>query len=100
MKSFRILALAGDGSGPEIVEQAGRVLSGIQTKYSVKFTITYAPVGGASVDRFTVPLTEEVLELALKSDAVLLGAVGGPKWEGLDYSITPERALLSLRKEL
>ena len=100
MKSFRILALAGDGIGPEIVEQARRVLSGIQTKYSVKFTITSAPVGGASVDRFTVPLTEEVLELALKSDAVLLGAVGGPKWEGFDYSIRPERALLSLRKEL
>src|SRR3990170_770741 len=100
MKSFRILALAGDGIGPEIVEQARRVLSGIQTKYSVKFTITSAPVGGASIDRFMVPLTEEVLELALKSDAVLLGAVGGPKWEGLDYSIRPERALLALRKEL
>src|SRR3989304_4712783 len=100
MKSFRILALAGDGIGPEIVEQARRVLSGIQTKYSVKFTITSAPVGGASIDRFMVPLTEEVLELALNSDAVLLGAVGGPKWEGLDYSIRPERALLGLREKL
>jgi 3-isopropylmalate dehydrogenase len=57
-------------------------------------------VGGASIDAHGVPLTDEVLELALETDAVLLGAVGGPKWENLDYSIRPERALLALRKEL
>jgi 3-isopropylmalate dehydrogenase len=95
-----VLVLPGDGIGPEIVREARKVLELIGKKYEVGFSLREALVGGASIDAHGVPLTDEVLELALETDAVLLGAVGGPKWEDLDYSIRPERALLSLRKEL
>ena len=100
MKGYRILVLPGDGIGPEITREALKVLRFVGERYGVGFHITEALVGGASIERHGVPLTEEVLDLALKSDAILLGAVGGPRWEGLDYSVRPERALLALRKEL
>lgn len=100
MKRFNVAVLPGDGIGPEIVGEAIKVLKNIGKKFNAEFVLTEAPVGGASIDANGVPLTDDVLKLALKSDAVLLGAVGGPKWEGLDYSIRPERALLALRKEL
>ena len=92
--------MPGDGIGPEIVGEALKVLKAVGKRFSAEFIATEALVGGASIDAFGKPLTDEVLKLALGSDAVLLGAVGGPKWEGLDYSIRPERALLALRKEL
>ncbi|MBI1911608.1 MAG: 3-isopropylmalate dehydrogenase [Deltaproteobacteria bacterium] len=100
MKRFNVAVLPGDGIGPEIVGEAIKVLNLIGTKFNAEFKLTEALVGGVSIDANGVPLTEEVLKLALGADAVLLGAVGGPKWEGLDYSIRPERALLALRKEL
>lgn len=100
MKSYRVLVVPGDGIGPEIVREAVKVFLSSGKRHGVKFSLTEALAGGASIDRFGVPLTEEVLKAALGSDCVLLGAVGGPKWEGLDYSVRPERALLSLRKEL
>jgi 3-isopropylmalate dehydrogenase len=100
VKRFEVLVLPGDGIGPEIVNEARRVLELTGKENGVEFSLKEALVGGASIDAHGVPLTDEVLGLALKSNAVLLGAVGGPKWEGLDYSIRPERALLSLRKEL
>lgn len=100
MKRFNVAVLPGDGIGPEIVYEATRVLKAAGRKHGCEFSLHDAHVGGASIDAYGVPLKDSVLELALKSDAVLLGAVGGPKWEGLDYSIRPERALLALRKEL
>ncbi len=100
MRSYNISVLPGDGIGPEIVEEALKVLAVIGEKYGRRFDLHRAEVGGASIDAFGVPLKDEVLTSARKSDAILLGAVGGPKWEGLDYSIRPERALLALRKEL
>jgi len=100
VKRFNVAVLPGDGIGPEIVGEALKVLKAVGKKFSAEFIATEALVGGASIDAFGKPLTDEVLKLALGSDAVLLGAVGGPKWEGLDYSIRPERALLALRKEL
>lgn len=100
MKRFNVAVLPGDGIGPEIVGEALKVLKAVGKKFSTEFVATEALVGGASIDAFGKPLTDEVLKLALGSDAVLLGAVGGPKWEGMDYSIRPERALLALRKEL
>jgi 3-isopropylmalate dehydrogenase len=100
VKSYRITVLPGDGIGPEIVEEALKVLNVIGEKYGHRFDLQRAEVGGASIDAFGVPLKDEVLTSARESDAILLGAVGGPKWEGLDYSIRPERALLALRKEL
>ncbi len=100
MKRFNIAALPGDGIGAEIVAEAIKVLKAVEKKSNLEFVLTEALVGGASIDAYGRPLTDETLSLALKSDAVLLGAVGGPKWEGLDYSVRPERALLALRKEL
>lgn len=100
MKKYNILALPGDGIGPEIVNEALRVLGKVAGRFNVDFTVNAALVGGASIDQSGMPLTEEVLQAALAADAVLLGAVGGPKWEAMDYSIRPERALLALRKEL
>ncbi|MEE9615286.1 MAG: 3-isopropylmalate dehydrogenase [Thermodesulfobacteriota bacterium] len=96
----RILVLPGDGIGPEIIREATRVLAAVAKRYTVGIELVDELVGGASIDAHGVPLTDRVLELALGSDCVLLGAVGGPKWEGLDYSVRPERALLRLRKEL
>ncbi|MDH4226160.1 MAG: 3-isopropylmalate dehydrogenase [Deltaproteobacteria bacterium] len=96
----KILAIAGDGIGPEIVDEAVKVLECVEEKFNVEFEVTEALVGGASIDVNKTPLTDEVLGMAKEADAVLLGAVGGPKWEALDYSIRPERALLKLRKEL
>lgn len=100
MKRFSIAVLPGDGIGPEIVGEAVKILKAVGKKFNTEFVLNNALVGGASIDAYGVPLKDDVLSLAMKSDAVLLGAVGGPRWEGLDYSIRPERALLALRKEL
>lgn len=100
MKRYSIAVLPGDGIGPEIMHEATMVLNAVGKKAGVEFALTEALVGGSSIDASGVPLTDEVLKLTLLSDAVLLGAVGGTKWEALDYSIRPERALLALRKEL
>ncbi|MFY9268265.1 MAG: 3-isopropylmalate dehydrogenase [Candidatus Manganitrophaceae bacterium] len=99
-KAYKIAVLPGDGIGYEIVPQAVAVLETIGKKLGHRFEFQNAIVGGAAIDRFGKPLPEETLRLALDADAVLLGAVGGPKWEGLDYAIRPERALLGLREKL
>ena len=100
MKSYRIAVLPGDGIGPEIVREAVKVLGVVAERTGVRFDLQEGLVGGAAYDRFGTPLPEEVMQLALASDAVLLGAVGGPKWESLDYSVRPERGLLGLRSGL
>ena len=100
MKNYKIAVLPGDGIGPEIVGEAIKVLKTVGKKHKISFNLQEALVGGASIDKYGVPLTNETLKLAQESNAVLLGAVGGPKWEGYDYSVRPERALLALRKEL
>jgi len=100
VKRFKVAVLKGDGIGPEIVDEALKTLTVIGKKFNVSWTLVEALVGGASIDESGVPLTDETLDLAFRSDAILLGAVGGPKWEGLDYAVRPERALLKLRKEL
>jgi 3-isopropylmalate dehydrogenase len=95
-----IAVLAGDGVGQEIVPEAVRVLQAVGQRFGHTFEFIEAPVGGQAIDQTGVPLPPKTLVLAKRSDAVLLGAVGGPKWEGLDYSIRPERALLGLREQL
>ena len=100
MKRFKVAVLPGDGIGPEIIKEALKVLKVLGKRFNIHWTLEEAPVGGASIDEHGKPLTDEVLDQVMRSDAVLLGAVGGPKWEGLDYSKRPERALLALRKEL
>ena len=96
----KIAVFAGDGIGQEIVPQAIRVLDAIGARFGHSFECEYAQVGGAAIDSTGMPLPQESLALAKKSDAVLLGAVGGPKWEGLEYERRPERALLGLREQL
>ncbi|HZX48889.1 MAG TPA: 3-isopropylmalate dehydrogenase [Nitrospirota bacterium] len=99
-KTYKIAVFPGDGIGKEIVPQALRVLHRVAAKFNINVKTEEALIGGSAIDEFGIPLPEDALNLALKSDAVLLGAVGGPKWEGLDYSIRPERALLGLREKL
>lgn len=98
--TYKIAVFPGDGIGREIVPQAVRVLLAVSNKYNIKIELQEALVGGSAIDAYGIPLPDESLNIALNSDAVLLGAVGGPKWEGLDYSIRPERALLGLREKL
>lgn len=99
-KEFKIAVFAGDGVGPEIMEEALKVLKFIADAHHIPVKITEGLIGGSAYDACGTPFPEESLKQALQSDAVLLGAVGGPKWEGLDYSVRPERALLGLREKL
>jgi 3-isopropylmalate dehydrogenase len=98
--SYQILVLPGDGIGPEVVKEATQVLKQAADLYGFQVDLKDGLVGGASIDAHAKPLTDSVLKTAKESHAVLLGAMGGPKWDGLDYSIRPERALLTLRQEL
>ena len=99
-RQFKIAVFAGDGVGKEIIREALKILRVISDKRGVDLLLTEGLIGGSAYDAFGVPLPDSSLEMALQSDAVLLGAVGGPKWEGLDYSVRPERALLGLREKL
>ncbi len=96
----KIAVLAGDGVGREIVPEAVKVLKAIGETYHHSFEFATADIGGQAIDKVGVPLPNDTLALAKQSDAVLLGAVGGPKWEGLEYSLRPERALLGIREAL
>jgi 3-isopropylmalate dehydrogenase len=97
---FKICVFPGDGIGPEVMREALKVLQVISERFGATFDIREGFVGGAAYEHCGEPLPEESLNLALESDAVLLGAVGGPKWDGLDYQYRPERALLGLREKL
>lgn len=96
----KILVLPGDGIGPEIMAQAKRVLEAIEAKFSLGLVIDEALVGGAAIDATGHPLPDETLEKAKTADAILLAAVGGPKWDKLDMALRPEKGLLGIRKEL
>lgn len=100
MKEFKIAVLPGDGIGPEIVKQAVKVMDAVSEKFNIKISYQYALIGGSAIDETGVPFPEETKEVILSSDAVLLGAVGGPKWDNLPFEIRPERALLGMRKLL
>jgi 3-isopropylmalate dehydrogenase len=93
-----ILITAGDGIGPEIMEEAKRVLSCF--KNELAFDFVERPIGGAAIDACGTPFPKETEEAAAKADAVLLGAVGGPKWDGLPLSGRPEKGLLAIRKTM
>ena len=95
-----ILVLAGDGIGPEIVREVGRVVNWMERRRAAGFTIVEDLVGGASIDTHGVPITQAVLERARSADAILFGAVGGPKWAGQPFDNRPELAILKLRSEL
>ncbi|MBT3029272.1 MAG: 3-isopropylmalate dehydrogenase [gamma proteobacterium symbiont of Ctena orbiculata] len=98
--SKTILILPGDGIGPEIVTEAVKVLAALRDDFGLAIEFDEALVGGAAIDATGGPLPDATLDLARQADAILLGAVGGPKWEPLDISIRPEKGLLGLRSEL
>jgi len=98
---YKIAVLPGDGIGVEIVPEAVKVLRAVGKKFGMEFEFTEAPVGGAAYDICGYPLPDATLDLCRRSDAVLLGAIGGPKWDNLPVHLRPELgALLPLRKEL
>lgn len=100
MAQLKVVVLDGDGIGPEVNGQALRVLREVDAAVGLGLEVEPALFGGCSLDAHGVPVTEAVLELARASDAVLLGAVGGPKWDGVAPEVRAERGLLRLRKEL
>jgi 3-isopropylmalate dehydrogenase len=98
--SYKIAVLPGDGIGAEVMAEGTRVLTQVAGVFGFTVELEEGIIGGTSIDAHGKPLVDSVLNLAKASDAVLLGAMGGPKWDALDYSIRPERALLALRREL
>ena len=96
----RVLVLPGDGVGPEITAQALAVLNALQSRHGLTLMLSEAAIGGAAVDATGTPLPEPTLEAAKNSQAVLLGAVGGAKWDELGAESRPEAGLLGLRKAL
>ena len=98
--SKQILILPGDGIGPEIMAEAVKVLELANDKYSLGVELSHDVIGGAAIDKHGVPLADETLDRARAADAVLLGAVGGPKWDKIERDIRPERGLLKIRAQL
>jgi 3-isopropylmalate dehydrogenase len=98
--SFKIFRLAGDGIGPEVVEAACAVIDAVGRQSGVSFEFDDALIGGAAIDAYGTPLRDEDVERAAGSDAVFLGAVGGPSWDHLSKETRPEAGLLGLRKHL
>ncbi len=96
----RIAVIAGDGIGPEVTAQATRVLEAIARQFRHELELIAAPFGGVAIDQCGDPLPQPTLDLCLASDAVLLGAIGGPKWSAPDAKIRPEQGLLRLRREM
>ncbi|MDK2902544.1 MAG: 3-isopropylmalate dehydrogenase [Clostridiales bacterium] len=97
---FKIALVPGDGIGPDIIKQAVKVLKAIERPGEIEFEFTEVLAGGTAIDKTGHPLPEKSLDVCLASDAVLLGAVGGPKWDDLPGDLRPEQALLGLRKGL
>lgn len=100
MSNPSLLILAGDGIGPEVMDQVQRIIGWFGDKRGLKFDVSEDLVGGAAYDKHGVPLHDDTMAKAQEVDAVLLGAVGGPKYDDLDFSVKPERGLLRLRKEM
>ena len=100
IKKRKILLLPGDGIGPEVIGEVKKIIEWFNSNKSLDFEIDQDLVGGAAYDKHGTPITDEAFYKAQESAAVILGAVGGPKWDNIDFSKKPERALLKLRKEL
>jgi 3-isopropylmalate dehydrogenase len=100
MSNPSLLILAGDGIGPEVMDQVKRVIGWFGDKRGLSFDVSEDLVGGCAYDKHGVPLHDDTMAKAQEVDAVLLGAVGGPKYDDLDFALKPERGLLRLRKEM
>ena len=98
--NFKIATIPGDGIGPDVIVQAIKVLNSIGKKYGHEFSITETFMGGIAIDTFNTPLPDDTIKKCKQSDAVLLGAVGGPKWDTLSGEMRPEAGLLGIRKAL
>ena len=98
--SKHIVITPGDGIGKEVTVQARKVMEYMAQRFQLVLEFTEVPIGGTAYDLTGTPLPDETLHACRAADAILLGAVGGPQWEALDYSVRPERALLGLRGEL
>ena len=96
----KIAVTPGDGIGPDVSEQAVQVMQAVASRFGLQLELSEHPVGGTAYDLAGTPLPDETLAACKAADAILLGAVGGPKWEPLDFSVRPERGLLKLRSEL
>src|SRR5271163_3762517 len=96
----KLLILPGDGIGPEVMREVRRVIDWMDRRRMVSFDISEDLVGGAAIDARGTPITEATMQAARDADAILFGAVGGPKWEQLGFDLRPELAILRLRKEL
>lgn len=100
MGKYNIAVIPGDGIGPEVVKSTIDVMESIAKKYDHKFIFDEVYMGGCAIDKFGDPLPDSELDKCLKADSVLLGAVGGPKWDNVDSSKRPEKGLLKLRKNM
>ena len=98
--SKSVLILPGDGIGPEIVTEADKVLSALVEKHGLEISTEQGLIGGKAIDETGLPLPDETLALGKQSDAILLGAVGGPKWDKIERSLRPEKGLLAIRAGL
>ena len=99
-KTHKITLLPGDGIGPEVITEAVKILDGLAEQGLFNIDYTEAHAGGAAIDAHQDPMPDEVVTVCKASDAVLLGAVGGPKWDNLTGAMRPESGLLKIRKEL
>ena len=97
---FNIAVMGGDGIGPEVTDQGVRVLESVGRVFGHQFNLTYGDIGGISIDKYGIPFTDEVRAMADANDAVLFGAVGGPKWDDPNATVQPERGLLDLRAHM
>ncbi|MBM7622107.1 3-isopropylmalate dehydrogenase [Bacillus tianshenii] len=100
MSNYKIAVLPGDGIGPDVVKEAVQLLEEIGNQYNHQFEFVYGKIGGVAVDEAGTPLPEKTVEICKESDAVLLGAVGGPKWDNESPELKPETGLLGIRKAL
>jgi 3-isopropylmalate dehydrogenase len=99
-RRYQVVCLPGDGIGPEVIREAVKTVDAVGRALGFQIGWEEQPIGGASIDLHGVPLTDEVLGRCRGADAVLLGAVGGPRWDNLPPSTRPETGLLGLRKAL
>ncbi|MBI3445924.1 MAG: 3-isopropylmalate dehydrogenase [Magnetospirillum sp.] len=100
MAAKKLLILPGDGIGVEVMAQVRRIIDWMGKKRKIEFDVSEGLIGGSSYDVCGTPLSDETLAAAMAADAVLLGAVGGPKWDDLPFDVKPERGLLKIRKEM
>ncbi len=99
-KKFTIAVLPGDGIGPEVIAEAVKVLKAVGSIHNITFELKYADMGAVAIDKHGVPLPKDTMQICMEADAVLLGAIGDPKYDDPSLTVRPEQGLLSLRKAL